>query len=291
MDPFQLPFEGLLATAFGAFFRGQALALLLQPGGIIALPGDTIAAIQLEDPLGHVIQEIAIVGYRNDGAFVLLQVTLQPGDRFGIQVVGRLVEQQDIRFGQQQPAERDPAALATRKNAHRRLAWRATQRIEGDLQAIVQGPGLDPVKLVLQAGLLFDQGVEICIRVGKGIIDCLITLEQVKDRLDSFFNHLADGLIRVELGLLVEHTNAVALGKGDLPGVAVVLAGDNPQQGTFPRAIQPKNTNLGAIEKAQRDIPQDLLVGGREDSANPDHRKNYLFIIHKIFRFKYFCGL
>jgi len=39
--------------------------------------------------------------YGNDRAFVLAQVMFEPGNRLGIQMVGRLIEQEDIRFGQQ----------------------------------------------------------------------------------------------------------------------------------------------------------------------------------------------
>ena len=44
------------------------------------------------------IEEVTVVGDGDDGALVLLQVALQPLDAFGIEVVGGLVEEQDVRL-------------------------------------------------------------------------------------------------------------------------------------------------------------------------------------------------
>jgi hypothetical protein len=48
----------------------------------------------------------------DDGALVFLQVVLQPRHGLGVEVVGGLVEQQDVGLLQQQPAERHAAPLA-----------------------------------------------------------------------------------------------------------------------------------------------------------------------------------
>ena len=39
-----------------------------------------MAAVELEDPAGHVVEEVAIVGDGDDGAFVSREVLFQPGD-------------------------------------------------------------------------------------------------------------------------------------------------------------------------------------------------------------------
>ena len=70
------------------------------------------AAVELEDPARDVVEEVAIVGDRDDGALVLGEVALEPRDRLGVEVVRGLVEQQQVGRREQQPAERDAAALA-----------------------------------------------------------------------------------------------------------------------------------------------------------------------------------
>ena len=73
------------------------------------------AAIELENPAGDVVEEVAIVRDRDDGARVVLEEPLEPRDRLGVEVVGRLVEQQQVGRLQQQPAERHAAPLAARQ--------------------------------------------------------------------------------------------------------------------------------------------------------------------------------
>ena len=60
-----------------------------------------MAAIEFQDPPGHVVQKVAVVGYSDNGTRVLLQIALQPGDGVGVQVVGGLVQQQHFRLGEQ----------------------------------------------------------------------------------------------------------------------------------------------------------------------------------------------
>jgi hypothetical protein len=97
--------------AFGLFLLAQRFLLLLQPGGVVALPGDAVAAVEFQDPAGDVVEEVAVVGDGDDRALVVAQVVFQPGHGFGVQVVGGLVEQQDVGFGQQQAGERDAPPL------------------------------------------------------------------------------------------------------------------------------------------------------------------------------------
>jgi len=53
-----------------------------------------VTAVEFEDPAGDLVEEIAVMRHRDDGAGIVLEEPLQPGDRFGVQMVGRLVEQQ-----------------------------------------------------------------------------------------------------------------------------------------------------------------------------------------------------
>ena len=122
--PVQLGGDRALTGFLGAFLLGQACLLLLQPGGVVALVGDAFAAVELEDPAGHVVEEVAIVGDGHDRALVLGQVALQPGHRLGVEVVGGLVQQQQVRRPQQQAAECHPPALAPGEDRHVGVGWR-----------------------------------------------------------------------------------------------------------------------------------------------------------------------
>src|SRR5690606_30927089 len=79
--PFQFALDRLLARLLLAFFLLEALVLLLQPRGVVALPRDAAAAVEFEDPFGRVVEEVAIMGDRDYRAREIVQEVLQPLDR------------------------------------------------------------------------------------------------------------------------------------------------------------------------------------------------------------------
>src|SRR5262249_3411364 len=103
---------------------GEALLLRLEPRGVVALERDRGAAVELEDPLGDVVEEVAVVRDGDDAARILREVLLEPRDALGVEMVGRLVEQQEVRLLEQDLAERDAAALAAGEHRDLRIGGR-----------------------------------------------------------------------------------------------------------------------------------------------------------------------
>ena len=122
-NPLEFRSNGLLAGGVGFLFRLQASLLLFQPGGVVALEGEATASIEFKDPLRCVIEEVAIVSDGYDGPLIILQEALQPGDRLGVEMVGRLVEQKEIWSRQQQTSQRNPTALTAGKVRNLGVAW------------------------------------------------------------------------------------------------------------------------------------------------------------------------
>src|SRR5690348_4501144 len=60
-DPLELALQGLLPGRRLLLFRGEPLLLLLEPRRIVAFPRDAFAPVQLENPAGDVVEEIAVV--------------------------------------------------------------------------------------------------------------------------------------------------------------------------------------------------------------------------------------
>ncbi len=95
-DPVLLGSNRLLAGGILARFLGEALVLGRQPACVIALIGDARAAIELQNPARHIVEEVAVMGDDEDRARIFAQVVFQPVDGFGVEMVGRLVQQQQI---------------------------------------------------------------------------------------------------------------------------------------------------------------------------------------------------
>ena len=89
--------------------------------------GIDLSAYGVEEPhlVHHVLEKLDVVGDDDEPALVLGEEVAQPVDRIGVEVVGRLVEQQRRRGlpatlggGEQNPGELDAATLAAGKGAH-----------------------------------------------------------------------------------------------------------------------------------------------------------------------------
>ena len=196
--------QGLLARLVGLLLGSEPGLLLLQPRRVVPLPRDARAAVELEDPAGDVVEEVAVVGDRDHGARVLLQGALEPGHRLGVEVVGGLVEQEEVGLGEEQPAQGHPAALAAGEGGDVGVPGREAQRVHGDLEGPVEVPGAGGVDLVLQVGLLGQELVEVGVRLAHRRAHLVEPVDQLLGLGDPV-GHVAEHvLVGIELGLLGE---------------------------------------------------------------------------------------
>ena len=108
-----------------------------------------MAAVEFEDPLGDVVEEVAIVRDGDDRRRIRLEIFFQPADRLGVEVVGGLVEQQHVGRGEQEAAQRHAALLATRELVDDGVPRRQAQRVGGDLEFALEFPSAHRVDGVL----------------------------------------------------------------------------------------------------------------------------------------------
>ena len=224
----------------------EPFVLLLEPARVVPFPRNPEPAIELEDPAGDVVEEVPVVGHGDDGPVVFVQVTLEPGDRLGVEMVGRLVEQQQIGLGEQQAAQCDAPALAARELRDTGIRRREAERIHRDLELAVEVPAADGVDVILELGLLGEQLVEIGIGLTHGVAHLFEAVEEafrVGDTVGDVAEHV---LALVELRLLREVADAEARRHPHLPAVPVVLAREDAQQCRLPRTIEAEHADLGA---------------------------------------------
>src|SRR6476646_9033824 len=81
--PIELALQRALPRRLGFFSGREARFLLLKPRGVVALVRNAVAAIELEDPAGDVVEEVAVVSDGDDGPLEVVQIPLEPGDAFG----------------------------------------------------------------------------------------------------------------------------------------------------------------------------------------------------------------
>ncbi len=98
--PLELGLHRLDARRLLALLDLQALFLLVEPARVIAFPRNAVAAVELEDPARGIVQEVPVVRDRDHGAGKALQELLEPLHALGVEVVRRLIQQQEVRLRQ-----------------------------------------------------------------------------------------------------------------------------------------------------------------------------------------------
>ena len=74
----------------------DAFGTLLQVVIVVTAIGEDAVLIHLQDAVADVVQEVAVVGYHQQGHTAALQVVLQPLDHVDVEVVGGLVEDEHL---------------------------------------------------------------------------------------------------------------------------------------------------------------------------------------------------
>jgi hypothetical protein len=156
---------------------------------------------------------------------VFLEVALQPGDAFGVEMVGRFVEQQNVGLGEQQLGQCNAALFTTRELRHVRIAGRAAQRVHRLFNLRVEIPQVGRVDFVLQLGHLVGRLVRV---VGGDLVVA------IDDRL--FLCHAFHGVAEhvlggIELRLLFEIADANTVSRFGFAEEIVDRAGHDLQQG------------------------------------------------------------
>ena len=264
--PLQLLLHRLDAAGFLLGFGLKSRLFLLQPAGVVALPRNAMAAVELENPLGGVVEEVAVVRHRHHGPRVAHQELLQPVDRLGVEVVGRLVEQQHVGVGQQQLAQRDAALLAARQVADHRVPRRQSQGIGRDFHLRVEisaGGGEDR----LAFRLLLGQLVEVGVGLGIGGVDFIQPGFGRHDLAQPGFHCLAHGVRRIELRLLRQVADADARHRDRFAFDVLVHSRHDADERGLAGAVETQQADLGSREKAQGNVFQNLPLG-RNDLAD-----------------------
>ena len=169
-DPFEFTRQRFFSFVFALFFKSKPRLFLLEPARIIALVRITFAAVEFQYPACNVIQKVAVVGNGDNRSFVLLQVPFEPRDRFGIQMVCRLVQKQNIGLLQQKPAQGDAPFFSAGEHADFHIGRRTAQSVHSQFKAGIEVPCVQRVEFFLNGGLFFTQFVDVRIAFTEGFV-------------------------------------------------------------------------------------------------------------------------
>jgi hypothetical protein len=201
------------------------------------------------------------VRHGDDGARVHLERALQPGHGLGVEMVGGLVQEQQIGLGEQQATQSDPAPLTSRQRGDVGVSRREAQRVHGDLERPVQLPRPGGVDLRLEVGLLRQQRVDIGVGVAEGGADLVVPVDQLLGLADAFCHVAGHILGSVELGLLRQVSDREPRRQACFTGEPVVLPRHDPQQGRLAGAVGADDPDLRPWIEGEIDALEHLTIG------------------------------
>jgi hypothetical protein len=107
--------ELLVEVRIGLRFDLQLQRLLDDEVVVVAWPGTELPTIEFDDPGGEPVDEGAIVTDKKQRTAELQHHLFEPFDGLDVEMIGRLVEQQDVRVTDERPSEQGTTLPATGK--------------------------------------------------------------------------------------------------------------------------------------------------------------------------------
>ena len=210
-----------------------------------------LAVVDVHDVGADGVQEVAVVADYDDktGVLVVHDEVFQPVDCLNIEVVGRLVEQNDIRLTEKRLRKQDLHLLAAVRVGHKVIVL--LDRDAETLQKAARvGFGLPAVhfrKLRLQLA-----GAE-AVRLGEILffVERVLFLHHVVEMLIAHDDGVKNGIFVVLELILLEDGHARALLDGDIAGGRLQLPGENFQKGGFSGAVCADDAVAVAGQKLQ----------------------------------------
>ena len=172
-------------------------------------------------------------------------------------MIGRLVQQQHVGLGQQQAAQSDAAFFTAGENTNHGVPGRQAQSVGSDFELVlgVRTAGGDDG---FEFGLFGGQGVKVCVRFTVSGVNSVKASLGSEHGAHAGFNAFAHGVRVIELGFLRQVTDVQVRHGGGFALDLGVDAGHDFEQGRLAGTVGAQHADLGAGEKTQRHILQDL---------------------------------
>ncbi len=262
-DPLGHMVEEVAVMRDGLTLSGGAGGLGLEIGGVVDLIGVEVTAVDLADPLGHMVEEVAVMRDGEHGAGVVLEEVLEPQDGLGVQVVGGLVEQQQVGGLEQQLAQGHAAALTAGEHVHRHVGIGQLKGVHGLAELGVDIPAVGGVNLVLQTAHLGHEGVHVAIGVAhldRNLVEALDLGDHIgKSESDV----LDDGLVLIQRRLLLQDAHRVTRGEAGIAVGDLLETGHDLEQRGLAHTVGAHDADLGTGIERQGHVVEDDLVAMR----------------------------
>ena len=209
-----------------------------------------LAAVEMQDLVDRGVEQVAVMRDDDDGARVVGEMVLEPQRAFEIEIVGRLIQQQEVGCREQRCRQRHahpPAAGKFRAGALLIRGGEAEAAEDGG-GARRRGMGID----IDETGLDFGDPV----RIGGGIG----FLEQ-RGALEVGLEHHRDQARRAVRGFLGEAADGPARRDRDAAGFQRQVAANGVEQSGLADAVAAHETDAGTRRNLRRALVNEQAAG------------------------------
>ena len=248
-NPVQLAAQETLSLQLNCLLVFHPGEVRLEVVGVVALVSVKTAGLQLDDVVAGFIEEIPVVRCDEKRASKLFQVLRHPLDRVGVEMVGRLVENQEIRVGDDRATEGNPPLFAAGQGAHQSVCGGSIQVHHRRLDSSLDVPRIGGGDLLLQLGLP--------VRVGG---QRLVLVEQIERVRRTVANRIEHGDVVGSIETLRQITDPQAGARSDFAVISLRYAGENFQECRLAAAVAPDHPQVIAIADRQRRRLEHFIV-------------------------------
>jgi len=202
-DPHFLFLEQLVGAGIGQRLLVQHGLLALLVFAEAARKTGQLAAIKLDDPGTHAVEEGTVVGNEEQRDAGFDQQVFQPLDGGDVEMVGRFVEQQHLGRHGQGLGQRQALFLAPGQGADTGFRIEP-ETVDHPLGLSLVGPGTARLQLMLQGIHAAEQRIVVTLPFGQVMRDIVVFGEQGRGFTHAGDNRLKDGHRRIE-GRLLRH--------------------------------------------------------------------------------------
>ncbi len=258
-----------------------ALLALAQIGAVVAAVDFHPAAAHLPDRIDHAVQEIAVVADNQHGARPFAQRFFQPFDGLHIQVVGRLIQDQQIGLFQQQTRQQGARLLPAAQMAYGHIpgGFVQSQALQGALDAHFVIIAASMGKGVLQDAILSQQGfIEISAfhRRFHLMQASFLALKMRKNSLHLCHHQVVTRCKGFD-GFLSQIAQPPSAGMLHAAGCRLAQPCQDQQQRSFPNAVWPDQADLAILGDTHGNTMKDIKgAKGKRQVGCGQNRHNYL---------------
>ena len=214
---------------------------------------------QFNDAVTALVEEIAVMGNRNHGSLVFRQEISQPFNGIQIQMVGRLVQQQNVRILQNNTCQIHAGLFAAGQHIKRlrpHFLWNF-QTVAYLIYFIIQCIAAHRFKFRLQRAVLLEN-LRVIIFLHLHFQLCH-ALAHLRDAMKRRAQNLLYGVARLINRNLVDDADRAIFGNRNCTGLIRQLAGNHAKQCGFSRAVWAYNCYFFSRKNIKRDVVQNLI--------------------------------